>query len=371
MRRRHGWMLAMIQIQKGDCRVFYAYDVGYGIDLDAVERLVSDEKHRERVRRSRRVPEYFEFSPPPLRITRDIGSVQVGRATTRSTIEMTLYDFGAVSIAFHVPLEGPIDEVVSMSGLLWDNEALLRVSRDAVESLVRDITNAIDRPGVSAIVEDYVVYQIESLAGASPTPEMIDRIRPSLARIISAEDAELSRQQQQDLLSGCVSYSAGDVSFIDWHAAILFNADADDVQAVLEYANVEMLEMRYLDERLDLALDEGYKLTRPRRWWRRSTFRTDLARIAELQLDGVSMFEGVNNAIKLLGDQYLARVYHVASDRMHLNDWDASVIRKLDALDSIYGKMSDLQSARRSETLEWIIIILIAFEIAITLTTLK
>lgn len=361
----------MIQIQKGACRALFAYDVGYGIDLDAVERLVSDEKHREGIRRSRRIPEYFEFSPLPVSITREIGAVTLGKFSTRPTIEMTLYDFGAVSVAFFIPLACAIDDVVELSGSLWDNERLLKVSRDAVESLVRDIPGAIDRPAVSAIVEDYVVYQIGEIAGGKATPAVLDASRPSLARIISAEDVELSLQQREDLLSGCVSYGSDDVSFIDWHAAILFNADADDVLSVLEYVNVEMLEMRFLDDQLDRALDEGYKLTRPRRWWQRSTFRTDLARIAELQLDGVSMFEGVNNAIKLLGDQYLARVYRVASDRMHLNDWDSSVIRKLEALDSIYGKMSDLQSARRSETLEWIIIVLIMFEIVITLVTLK
>ncbi|MCB9857778.1 MAG: hypothetical protein H6818_19005 [Phycisphaerales bacterium] len=361
----------MIQIEKGACRALFAYDVGYGIDLDAVERLVSDEKHRERIRRSQRVPEYFEFSPLPVSITREIGAVELGRFSTRPTIEMTLYDFGAVSVAFFIPLTCAMHDVVELSGELWDNRLLLKASRDAVESLVRDILSAIDRPGVSAIVEDYVVYQIAEIAGGLATPDVVNQCRPALARIISAEDVDHSQQQREDLLSGCVSYGSDDVSFIDWHAAILFNADADDVLAVLEYVNVEMLEMRFLDDQLDRALDEGYKLTRPRRWWRRANFRADLARIAELQLDGVSLFEGVNNAIKLLGDQYLARVYRVASEHMHLNDWDASVIRKLEALDSIYGKMSDLQSARRSETLEWIIIVLIMFEIVITLVTLK
>lgn len=361
----------MIHIEEGVCRALFAYDVGYGIDLDGVEQRVADEKHRERIRRSRRVPEYFEFSPLPVSIARDIGSVILGKFQTRPTIEMTLYDFGAVSVAFSIPLSGPLADLVELSGALWDNQTLLAASREAVVALVAEILDAVDRPFVSAVVEDYVVYQIGKIAEDASIREVVHDARPALARIISAEDVELSQQQQDDVLSGLVSYGSDDVSFVDWHAAILFNSDADDVLAVLEYVNVEMLEMRFLDEQLDRALDEGYKLTRPRRWWQRSTFRTDLARVAELQLDGVSLFEGVNNAIKLLGDQYLARVYQLASDRMHLNDWDASIIRKLDALDSIYSKMSDLQSARRSETLEWIIIVLIAFEIIITLATLQ
>lgn len=361
----------MFKVEEGTCRALFAYDVGYGIDLDHVERLVSDEKHRERVRQTRRVPEYFEFSPLPVSITREIGPISLGDFLTRPTIEMTLYDFGAVSVEFSIPLVCPISALVDLSSALWDNQALLSASRDAVETLVREIVDAIDRPSVSAIVEDYVVYQVAKTGGGVTTREVVDKCRSALARIISAEDVELSQQQQEDVLSGRISFGSEDVSFIDWHAAILFNADAEDVLAVLEYVNVEMLEMRFLDDQLDRSLAEGYKLTRQRRWWLRTAFRADLSRVAELQLDGVSMFEGVNNAIKLLGDQYLARVYRLATERMHLNDWDASVIRKLEALDSIYGKMSDLQSAQRSETLEWIIILLIAFEIVITLVTLQ
>ena len=43
-----------------------------------------------------------------------------------------------------------------------------------------------------------------------------------------------------------------------WNAAIVFGEDMDDVRAVLEFVNVELLEMRTLDEQLDQALDRGY-----------------------------------------------------------------------------------------------------------------
>jgi uncharacterized Rmd1/YagE family protein len=64
-----------------------------------------------------------------------------------------------------------------------------------------------------------------------------------------------------------------------------------------------------------------------------------------------------------LGDHYLARLYRLAAERFHLSDWDASILRKLDTLDSIYQKLSDQLSSRRMEALEWIIIVLIAVSI--------
>ena len=91
----------------------------------------------------------------------------------------------------------------------------------------------------------------------------------------------------------------------------------------------------------------------------------DLRRVAELQVDNAALFEGVNNTLKLLGDQYLARVYRLVNRRFHIDDWDASILRKLQTLESIYEKISDQASNRRMEILEWVIIILITFSIAL------
>jgi len=75
----------------------------------------------------------------------------------------------------------------------------------------------------------------------------------------------------------------------------------------------------------------------------------------------------VNNTLKLLGDQYLARVYRLVNKRFHLDEWDASIIRKLQTLESIYEKISDQATDRRMEVLEWVIIILIAVSVALEL----
>src|SRR5438094_319444 len=164
-----------------------------------------------------------------------------------------------------------------------------------------------------------------------------------------------------------ISFGSEDVTVIDWDAALIADRDAEDVRAVLEFANVELLEMRYLDQQLDDALDESYETLSRRRYgfWLPGSTRADLRRIGQLQVDNAVLFEGVNNALKLLGDQYLARVYRLVSDRFHLAAWDASILRKLQSLESIYQKLSDEAANRRTETLEWIVIVLIAVEILI------
>ena len=47
----------------------------------------------------------------------------------------------------------------------------------------------------------------------------------------------------------------------------------------------------------------------------------------------------------------------------HLEEWDASILRKLHILDSIYHNISDQAATWRLELLEWIVIVLIAVSI--------
>jgi len=126
--------------------------------------------------------------------------------------------------------------------------------------------------------------------------------------------------------------------------------------------------MRFLDQRLDDALDESYERLsrRPYAFWQLpGSVRATLRRIGQLQVENAVLFEGVNNALKLLGDQYLARVYRLVSERFHLAEWDASILRKIQTLESIYQKVADQAANRRTEVLEWIVIVLIAVEIVL------
>ena len=140
-----------------------------------------------------------------------------------------------------------------------------------------------------------------------------------------------------------------------------------DVLAVLEFANVELLEMRFLDDQLDRALADAFESTQRREQESsRALPRTCGASPASRWTSAI-LFEGVNNALKLLGDPYLARLYRLAAGRLHLPDRDASILRKLGTLESIYDKIADRQSGRRTETLEWIIILLITFELVMSI----
>jgi hypothetical protein len=229
---------------------------------------------------------------------------------------------------------------------------------------------AVARPQFVEVPEAYAIFQLLELAGADKAHELLLEHAPVLARILRAESQPLSPQEVSDATACRIAFGAADMTLIDGDAAIVLDRDAEDIIAVLEFANVELLEMRYLDRKLDGALDQAYRAL-SRQGWRQvlrpGTARDDMHRIAQMQVDGALLFEGVNNALKLVGDQFLARVYRLASERFHLADWDASILRKLQTLEGIYSKFSDAVASRRLEVLEWIVILLIALEIVLSL----
>jgi hypothetical protein len=360
---------AALVVRKGRCFALFAYEVGLAIKLDEAERRITAMTERLRLKRTRRAPHYFEYRPAPLRVTFETEPLAVGEFRGGASVDIVLYDFGAVSVTYYLPLEGAFSRLLDLSEALYDNALLLADSRARVKHLLATIGEAVERPSVSDSVEDYVIFQLEECEPASAGDELCATYAREVARILRCERRPLSEQEVKDATACRISFGTDDATVIDWNAALLYGRDTDDERAVLEFANVELLEMRHLDQQLDDALDQAYEaLTRRMgtrfRW--PGAFDTDKPRIAQLQVDSAILFERVTNALKLVGDQYLARVYRLASQRFHLKKWDASILRKLETLNSIYGKMSDQAASRRLEVLEWIIIILIAVSIAVS-----
>jgi hypothetical protein len=358
---------ASLLVNKGTCYAVFAYDIGWSINLEEVNRLVTADTERGRLRHKTRAPQYFEYRPAPLRLIQEGGSLAVGRYQSSPTVEVMVYDFGAVTITYRFALDGPFDGLLELSESLYENDQLLAESRTRVEQLVQAIHPAVERSRISKEVEDYLIFSIESYSPTQALP-LWTSLETELAQVLRGERTPLADQEIQDATSCRISYGVEDAALIDWHSAVIFGKDMDDVRAVLEFANVELLEMRMLDEQLDTALDEAYAALarKPRLLLLPGSNEKDTTHIAQLQVDSALLFERVTNTLKLLGDQYLARVYRLTSQRFHLESWDASILRKLETLESIYGKMSDRAGTRRMELLEWIIIVLIAISIAVS-----
>ncbi|HKQ49115.1 MAG TPA: hypothetical protein VJZ71_13675 [Phycisphaerae bacterium] len=378
-----------LRIHEGHCWLFFAFDVGHGIDLDAAQKTFADapgaageETRRTGISHRRRAPTYLQFHPAPLRIDQPAGesaSLDFAGFRFAPRVECTLYDFGAVSVAYRIPLEGgdaglTLESLLPLAEALSDHTKLREQVRRRVKDLVIRLTGAIERPNLVDLLEDYTVYHARRWSPVPSAQAAVNAACSTVARLLLAESGPLSPQAIEAAMCEQLSYGPADVAVIDWNAALLLDAQADDALAVLEFANVELLEMRFIDDRLDSILDRSYStfLRRDGHHRPRSPLallldphRAARRHLAALQMENAILFEGTNNALKLIGDQHLARLYALAARRFHLGEWDQSIVRKLHTADGLYQKLADEQSGRRMEVLEWIIIVLIAVSIVL------
>ena len=351
----------------GWCDVCFAYDLGLSVDLDAAAALIREESQRRRLPvQRRRAATWLDYEPPPLRVTLHRDAITLAGFPTDTAVECTVFDFGAASVRFRVPFDAPLDALPALADALYEQPELLAESRAIAEQVSQAIATAINKPALAPVVEDYPVFAITGWDQSLTPDRLIADHGQSLARILHAETGELSDQQTVAALAARVSFGPGDAVFASWECAVVLDRDPADVLTVLEHVNVELAEMRLLDATLDAVLDNAYTLMQrqsTQRFWPHGPGAIGLRHLAMAQMDAAMLFESVENAIKLVGDQHLARVYGLAASRVRLAEWDAAILRKLDTAESIYQKLTQIETGKRMEVLEIIIIVLIAVSI--------
>src|SRR5262245_33322232 len=110
------------KIQQNTCFVIFAYDAARSINLELAERRIHEATERQTMPHERHTPSYFEHQSPPLRISQDTEPIDVGKFRSRGNVDLLLYDFGAVTVTYSFPINGPFADLLQLSEELYDNE---------------------------------------------------------------------------------------------------------------------------------------------------------------------------------------------------------------------------------------------------------
>ena len=354
----------------GVVHVYVAFDWGEEVELDRARSLVPAEIHE--LPRRRRTPASVGYRPPPLRFQLappmsdfpEVGQVQV-------TAEATVFDFAAVSIALHVPFKLPGAALTRLAGWLADPAALVRTARSAIEPLYRKLLPAIQNPlWQDDLSEEYFVFHITP-SEALPKPDhLLEAHAGWLAGLVRLETGPLSREEIGEALRLSIRYSPSDLLVPDWASAFLLDSDCDETLQAIEFANLQLLEFRHIDNRLDANLATTYGMIHSlaNSWlpfWH-SPARS-LRALGELKVEANGLFERTGNVLKLVGDQYLARVYRMLASRFHLEEWERGILRKLDVAEGVYRVVSDQTDTYRAEFVEIVVVLLILLEILLAI----
>jgi hypothetical protein len=355
---------------QGVLHLFVAFDWGEEINLDLARRLVPAETHD--LPRRRRTPSSIAYRPPPLRFYLPPASLDLTElGPVQPSTEATVFDFAAVSLAFHVPFQLPPERLRTLAGGLADSAPVVKAARSALEPLHQKLLPAIQSPlWKDDLTEEYFVFQLLPETCPIPAATVLQSQAEMVASLVRLESGPLSKEEVAEALRLHLSYSPDDLFVADWAAAFLLDADCGETLQTIEFANLQLLEFRHIDNRLDDSLADAYRLVHPlrRSWfpfWR--NYAQPLRRLGELKVEANGLFERTGNVLKLVGDQYLARVYRLVGGRFHLEEWENSIQRKLEVAEGIYQAVSDQANTVRMEFLEVIVIVLILIEVFLAL----
>ncbi|MGE0887406.1 MAG: hypothetical protein AB7P14_28115 [Blastocatellales bacterium] len=359
----------MTRILQGQVVAMFAFDIGHEVSLERLSAMMATTPVQP-LSRKKQTPTYLQYTKPPQILHLGIAT---GHFPAPGNIQATIFDFGAVSISYRWNLSQteslPLDDLPKISHDLY-NLNLEAHAKEQVEALMLKIEPAIIRPKLADLMEDYYLFIIEKLDEPLIAEELTANHRAMLAQTLRFETGRLSHSQQDEALAQRISYYEHDVTLVDWNAAVIYDPDYEDTANVLELLNVELLEARYIDRQLDKSIGEYASLIRKRIEWPiplRTPYRKAIEDLAELRLESALLAERVENALKLVGDLFLARLHSAAAKRFYLQEWESTISRKLEIVSDFYDLLNDRLHNAQSQTLEIIIVVLILVELILPL----
>jgi hypothetical protein len=344
-------------------RFYRIYDIGREIDLDWLEKALAQNYFTARASFVRVKPKSIMLEEPPLTIQMHPMRVERDGRPFEFTVVARVYDIGVISFCFIFENRNAgIAELEEIAFLFAGQEGLTEFYEQYLKTL-----GEIIRPHIKGFAinpdfyEDYTIYV---------TDRRDDSIDP--VALLIGEKTNISPQMREEIVKNSLSYTTDDLAILSWDSALLCNPESPtDLIDLIEFANVQVLELRYYDRELTREMEKMYDdiehADRLSAFRRGHQYHAIMVKLMETSAEISEIIEKVDNLIKVTEDVYYARVYATALKVLRSSQWSESVSRKIEVIQENYSMLSDEVRIQHSNFLEWVIIILIALEFVLAI----
>lgn len=344
-------------------RFYRIYDIGREIDLDWLEKALAQNYFTARSSFVRVKPKSIMLEDPPLMIQMHPIRVERDGRPFEFAVVARVYDIGVISFCFiYETPDAGISELEEIAFLFAGQEGLADFYVQYLKTLGEIIRPHIKGFSINPdFFEDYSIYV---------TDKRDDSIDP--VALLLGEKTNISPQMREEIVKNALSYTTDDLAILSWDSALLCNPDnPTDLIDLIEFANVQVLELRYYDRELAREMEKMYddieQADRMIPFLRSRQYHAIMAKLMETSAEISEVLEKVDNLIKVTEDVYYARVYATALKVLRSGQWSDSVSRKMRVIKENYSMLSDEVRIQHSNSLEWIIIILIALEFGLAI----
>ena len=354
-------------ISAGAIHAFYLFDVAEAIDLAALRRRFGPRAETAQLEDKGPGPSRLAYLQPPVLL--DAGTLGV-KEVEGFRLRVKFYDYGVISLRLSRPFSGSWPDLVKLAQDFTESEPLEARAEEVCAQVRAAVGDALVSGRPAMLNEDYLVYAVHGLDAPLDADALLERHGVDIAQMLRGERQPLSRQEREEVLRHRLSYLADDLVVPAWNAAFVYDTEAASAATIeiLELANSQLLEFRYHDELLERELGRIYaELQQPRRrdWIIGRRFTRAALRLQSLFIDVNEITDKTENAVKLVGDLYAARLFNLVAARLGLDKWKGNVEEKLKTADDIYRFAVEQTGMSQANILELVIVFILVLELGL------
>jgi hypothetical protein len=339
-------------------RFFRMFDIGRDVDLSELEQALTASYATARAGFVRVRQKSIIMEDPPLMIRMQPLRVERDGQLVEFSVVARVYDVGVLSFCFICEEEAGDNSRLERLGALFPHQEGLS---DYFAQYLITLSELI-RPHIRAFSINPDFYENYTVFVSARRDDSFDPVP-----LLLGERAAVAPAVRQEILSNTLSYTHDDLVVLSYDAAYVCDTTLPtDIFDLVEFANVQVLELRYYDSELTRQMEKMYDdiegAERLSQFSRMRRYHAIMADLMETQAAISETVEKVDNLIKVTEDVYYARVYDTALRVFRSRAWSESVNRKIAVIRETYSMLSDEVRIQHSHFLEWIVIIIIAFE---------
>jgi hypothetical protein len=338
----------------GSIYVFHALDVGDDISFEKIRKAAN------LTFVSYQTPKYFKNYHAPL-------SIKLPSSTTSpDCISCKIHNFGAISLTYKLGFSDTLHGLRSKLNAL--ESSYQEQSLKDCKALFPLIQHAIAKPQFFQTRSSYVVIQVNPQPDQISLNQLKEQYGSIIASALRFETQSLSEYQKDEILESVTGYFRGDLLIIDTDASFVYDAEYEEILEFFEFANIQLLELRYFDHVLDQRLNKIYEGEMHRQQQQShipffGMFAKDpIADLGKVKAEISVIVERLQDSIMLAGEPYFTEIHNLLVDRLDINSFKESINRKLEIIQGILVTQQHHNEVMRGNILEILIIVLISME---------
>jgi hypothetical protein len=357
-------MFEGLELEEARLHLLISFDVGFEVRLSQIPVLFGT---------FQRDPVGFNFlarsigrDTQPVRIVYDSIHLTLGGKKRIFQTYVTFFDVGSISLELTCPLDTKIEDLPKLAMEVHSSKDLIGEARRIAQSVFDRAKAAIVSPGFFPNPSLFVVFNIQRLNQKWTYQSVVEKLGPILAQTLRVSDEAIGSVEVQRTLNPYITYSDQDVVFTSSNVAVIFDETSSEVVDIFELLNMQFLELKFIDARLDKTLQELYdESDQSKNLFKVLSDVIDRSanKLNTTHLDSTIIVERVELSFKFANDSYLVRIYELCVQKMFLNSYSQGIERKLRVIRDIMTDRRVRANTLRMEVLEWLIVILIAVDV--------